>query len=70
MCDLRWANNIISITKLFQELVIDYIRGMGPRISADIRGIDPGHSSGDILGQCHGYLRISRRRQQVMKKVN
>ena len=39
-----------------------YIRGMGPRISADIRGIDPGYSSGDIPGQCHGYLRISRRR--------
>ena len=43
-------------------LLCRYIRGMGPRISADIRGIDPGYSSGDIPGQCHGYLRISRRR--------
>ena len=46
-----------------------YIRGMRPRISADIRGIDPGYSSDDIPGQCHGYLRISRGRQQIMKNV-
>ena len=46
-----------------------YSRGMGPRISADIRGIDPGYSSDDIPGQCHGYLRISRGRQQIMKNV-
>ena len=31
----------------------NYIRGKGPRISADIRGICPGYNS-------HGYLPISR----------
>ena len=56
---VRSCKNLVTLLINFLCYVVfccATIRGMGPRISVDIRGIDPGYSSNDILGQCHGYM--------------
>ena len=64
-----WLSSLLHLIHVCTHMYVNsYIRGMGPRISADIRGIDPEYSSDDIPGQCpreelrtktrtnHGYL--------------